>query len=532
MKIVGMFVGALLAMGGVNADPITWTFPPDVISTPGENAFDPQIVMDSSGNLVAIWVSNTVIQSSTKPADGSWSSVSSLSGVSASNPRLVIDSSGNATAVWLENQVVKTATLPQGGKWSASTTLSTSGAESPHLAVNAAGDVIAAWARGDKQPPTQIETMTKLFGKIWPGSPDVIPTTQAAAPRVAMGGAGANCEVILVWHGFDGVNTVVYAANQLIGTTWSSPAVISVASTNGSFADVAVDINGNGIAIWYSYDLNSGHYSNVVVHSSSLPFNSGSWSAAAAISTLVGVRDPADLMARVIFDANGTAVAAWTDSRDDSNFGIRSTIRQVNQNWVPTSDIVQGLYSYGFGLGVNSFGNAYIAVMFLDGTNSNLSILTTGSFVDGQLAQTWSDAQVISLGGINGFPAIATNLQSGTVNNLAALWVNYNGQNNVINAATGMSDIVQPPTNLHVTQIPKNFSIFTEYYNSLNWDDSTTDDIQFYNIYRNGLFLASIVPSVREYIDDNRKPNESVTYTIIALEDAGFQSLPVSISFP
>src|SRR3954447_20508180 len=55
----------------------TWLAPLD-ISAAGRDATEPEIVVDSSGSVTAVWArsdgSHPIIQSATRPAGGAWSS--------------------------------------------------------------------------------------------------------------------------------------------------------------------------------------------------------------------------------------------------------------------------------------------------------------------------------------------------------------------------------------------------------------------------------------------------------------------------
>src|SRR5271169_5936196 len=81
--------------------------PPVDLSLVGQNAQTPQVAIDSAGNATAVWSrsngSNFIIQASTKPFGGSWQPTPdniSATGQDALNPQITIDPTGNATAIW------------------------------------------------------------------------------------------------------------------------------------------------------------------------------------------------------------------------------------------------------------------------------------------------------------------------------------------------------------------------------------------------------------------------------------------------
>ena len=82
-----------------------WQMPMD-LSEAGQNSSEPLIAVDGPGDTVAIWQryngTDDIIQSSTRPAGGAWHAPIDLSegGQDASEPHLALDGSGNALAVW------------------------------------------------------------------------------------------------------------------------------------------------------------------------------------------------------------------------------------------------------------------------------------------------------------------------------------------------------------------------------------------------------------------------------------------------
>ena len=112
--------GATLPAGG------SWSTP-SKISAPGTDVGNIDICVDQAGNATAVWDlsdgTSSIIQASTLPANGSWSTpvVISTPGEYAYLPDAGVtnvDSTGNVTAVWIESNdsfnVVKTATLSYG----------------------------------------------------------------------------------------------------------------------------------------------------------------------------------------------------------------------------------------------------------------------------------------------------------------------------------------------------------------------------------------------------------------------------------
>jgi hypothetical protein len=110
---------------------------------------------------VAVWTRRNsptdVVQSSRRPAGGSWETAVTLSvaGDSAEAPQVSLDPSGNAVAVWSRTdatpRVIQAAERPAGGGWLPPALLSVIGrsANEPQVATDSVGNAVAVWARED-----------------------------------------------------------------------------------------------------------------------------------------------------------------------------------------------------------------------------------------------------------------------------------------------------------------------------------------------------------------------------------------------
>ncbi len=522
MKKLLALLFVMFSFSQLMSNDVTWSFPPTTLSTATVNASDPQIAIDANGNLVAAWVENSLVKSSSKQVNMSWSAPVTLSNSNASSPRIVSDPRGNAAAVWLESGVVKGATKLFSGSWTSATTLSSSGASSPDLAVDSAGDVIAVWARGNN-----VESSTKIFGNAW-GTHATITSAAAANPHVAMGSTGASTRAVVVWNGTSGSTNVIYSATKLVSASWSAQAIISDTSHNAGNAHVAVDANANVVAVWYKYDVAGSIYSNVVVQSAYRNAASGSWSPPASLSN-PGIYNPASLVARVGFDANENAIALWNTSFDGATFDLQSAVLPVRGTWVGPIEVVNNVYALEADMAVSSLGDALATFMFYNG--SSLITRSAEANFSGFMQTVWSVPINLSTGTENGFPRIAATL-TGNVINAAAVWIGFNGTHNTIQAVTGTRALVLPPSCLSVTQNVNNFSVFNEYYNTLSWHASSDPNVESYVIFRNGAFLMQVDASVLQIIDHNKVQNGSVTYGVAAIDAQQSQSAIVNVSFP
>ena len=99
------------------------------LSASGQNAFQPQVAFDASGNALAVWIrsngTNYIVQSSSRPAGGAFAAPVDLSAIGQDGlqPQVAFDASGNALAVWTRsdgtNDIVQSSSRPAGGAFPA-----------------------------------------------------------------------------------------------------------------------------------------------------------------------------------------------------------------------------------------------------------------------------------------------------------------------------------------------------------------------------------------------------------------------------
>ena len=284
---------------------------PDNLSAAGQNATVPQVAIDSSGNAIAIWLrsngTNAIVQAATRPAGGSWSTPEDLSaaGQNASTPQVAIDPAGDVIAVWSRsngtNTIVQAASRPAGGSWSSPTDLSevSQNAAQPQVAVNQSGDVVAVWERSNGAN-TIIQAASRPTGGSWSAPVNLSEAGQNAnAPQVAIDPAG---DAVAVWNRASGANTIIQASSALAGGSWSTPIDVSEAGPSTGASRVALDSNGDAVAVW-----RRSNGANTIIQAASRP-TGGSWSAPVNLSEAgQNANQP-----RVAIDPDGDAVAIWS----------------------------------------------------------------------------------------------------------------------------------------------------------------------------------------------------------------------------
>ena len=484
--------------------------------------------MDTNGNAFAVWVENNTVVSKTLPFGDSWSSFNTLSGTGGDTPQIVSDPSGNVTAIWVESGAIKTAYMPSSSSWGSATTLASSSSSAPQISVNTNGDLVAVWVTSGN-----IESSTKPSGGSWLGSPNVLTSSGTAdAPQVAVSNIG---DVVAVWHAPDsvsGIDTMIYAATKTIsGGTWSSTMTVSDPSVSSMHPKVAIDTNGNRIAMWFRFVLSGSAYSNVVLQSSDLAQGSLSWSTPGDVS-FSGIQNPANLLNKVLINPAGNAIAIWTLIEDGDYYTLNSAVKSFNQPWSEITQFAEDLYDYYIDVAVNSVGDAIAAYMIQDPSSSNIVINYVESHVAGFAAGFWTSPVTLSSAVGNANPEIATVVNTDTYAYAVAAWIGYDGSNKVVQSTFGTGTLVVPPTDAAVVQNSSSFGAFTEYYNEVSWTESTDPDLAGYVIYRDGIFITDLDSSSTSFIDHNRAQGASVTYGITAYDDSNNESVMVTVSYP
>lgn len=524
-KILRLLFGLLVCVQ-MNAD-ISWTSP-TTLSTTGIDASDPRVVIDAAGNATAVWIEGGLVQYSVAPAGMAWGAAATItgSGTGNSSPRIGVDGSGNVTAIWLDSNSAVNVSLLSGGTWTTNALpISGNGVSEPKLAVDATGNAVAVWVSGGF-----IQAAIKLAAGSWGVPSTIINVNVSNHPDVAIGSNGTVCAV---WHTVVSGQDQIQASTQLIGGAWGAPKVVVAATFNHDYPKVAVDSNGNATVIWYRYILSNSQYTNLFVVYSLLPLNGSNWSIAQPLTQVAASRNPADLSACIGYDTNRNTIALWTTSYDGETFNVESAVRQVGGTFTTLNAIVlNNAYAFNTDLSVNNaLGNALAAFMFFDGMDATIQFAESNVASAPNIINNWSTPTGISSGMNNGYPRVSQTTSGNSIN-AAAVWINNDGMNNLINAVTGTGTSVLPVSSVNVVQNTNDFGVFKDYYNTITWTGSSDPDATAYSIFRNGVFVGLIDTTSTTFVDHNQLQNGPVTYGVGTVDSMNRQSVIITQSFP
>ena len=293
-----------------DATTLTWSAPIDV--TLGAIApADPKISCDPNGNAVAVWHIFSggflIIQASYfNVTTMTWSAPATLSagGATANNAEVSVDATGDAVAVWQRSGIVQSSSFDVGTlTWTAPVDISSGGSTSsdPHVGVSATGDALAVWERSAPSVDIRAARYNKGTGT-WASPVSII--ASASVNRDPVLAVNDSLQALVVWEGFDGGTTTILASSFNPTTnTWSAFQAVDPGQVTID-TDVAIDNNGNGVAVFERFVPPQEAYA------SCFDLQTNSWSTPTMISSPgENINDP-----QVQAASNGTiAIALFTE---------------------------------------------------------------------------------------------------------------------------------------------------------------------------------------------------------------------------
>jgi len=284
----------------------------------------PHVAIDSSGNAIAVWQqfdgSRDSIWANRYTANQGWSTPQLLEADNrgeAVGARVVIDGSGNAIAVWEQDDGTQINIVANryevGTGWGTARLIETSNsgrAFRPQIAMSANGDAVVVWEQDDASNRSNVWANRYAAGAGWETA-QLIETLNADAfsPHVTI---DANGNAMAVWEQSIGLQSTIWAKRYAAGAGWDG-AQTPIETNNlgeASGARVATDANGNVVAVWSEWD---GTHENIWTNR----YTAGAgWGTAQLIET----DDSGNASgAQVAVDADGTAMAVWSQSDGQRN---------------------------------------------------------------------------------------------------------------------------------------------------------------------------------------------------------------------
>jgi hypothetical protein len=294
-------------------------------------AFEPAIApLGGDRGAIAVWTGRRGVEAAIARPTGGWTRLSAIPRTGhAFAPRVAADAAGRVTVVWEQpgprRSTIDVATRAPGGGWSAVRRLSRPGrpAEVDHVAVDATGAAVAIWRRDDgAHSVVQAATRAGATAR-WSVPVDLSAAGEnAISPAVAIDPDG---EAVAVWQRFDGAHQIAQASTHRAGGRWTRPVDLSAGGRNVEEARVAISPAGEAIAIWERFD---GRIERI--QAAARPVGGG-WSTPMDLSgTLGSAHEPA-----LAIDPDGVARAVWEGNtpRGSSEGRIGEASRPAGGSW-------------------------------------------------------------------------------------------------------------------------------------------------------------------------------------------------------
>ncbi len=329
-------------------------------------------------------------------------------------PALTGNAEGNTVVLWSgyngSNSVIQQSARAEGGSWASPLVLSSPGRDStyPQVAMNASGELLYLWTMFNGSY-YDVQVAAGLFGQMPPASA----TLSNKASSFAQVAIDSNGNGLAIWQEVTDSGNAVFAATYSTTTGWSVfPSKVSTPTNFFTSPCVAIHpSSGDAVAIWQEID-ESGVIS---VKAATLPFL-GVWSAPQTLST-PGLTATTPCIA---YGSGGEAVGVWQIVNG------QTTALQV-------SSLNEGIWSplHLFALpdvnlltprlAVNASGEVLIGAKASQGTTSSIVTLQRDSF------GIWNSFQTISGDDSNAtLPMVQLNSQQQAI----VVWKNGASQEN------------------------------------------------------------------------------------------------------
>ena len=181
------------------------------VSDAGQDAFEPKVAVDSSGNSLMVWTrfdgTNSRIQAKFRAANGGTSGPTqtiSDAGADSFEPQVAFDPSGNAIAVWtyFSGGTGRTfsAFRPAGGSFGGGQGISSAGTNAPQISIDSTGKAVAVWYRFDGVTDRIQAAVRPAGGNFGAVQTLSAPGVEAFEPMIAAG-PNADNNAAAVWTG-------------------------------------------------------------------------------------------------------------------------------------------------------------------------------------------------------------------------------------------------------------------------------------------------------------------------------------------
>lgn len=291
----------------------------------------PDVAIDAAGNAIAVWTGGGVSSTSFHAYDFTWADIAAAVAGNAATPE-----SGQDVFPYFHTPVIYDVyanRCPADQEWDATQTRSIENspgsAFSPIIALSPDGQGIALWNQA-------IGGVARVYanrfepGRGW-GTPEPIESEGSSTVYDVASDAQGNA--LAVWARNDGTVSNIYSNRYQPGQGWGPTQPVEAAAGSVQRPAVAMDAQGNAIAVWRQSDGTSNSiYANRYV-------NGGGWGNAVLLGpTTASVTDSPFIS----MDADGRALAAWLQ-RAGAFYDVFTSRFDPGLGWFPPERVAGGL---------------------------------------------------------------------------------------------------------------------------------------------------------------------------------------------
>ena len=333
----------------------------------------PQIDVQANGNAMVVWQKHDGtgwnIWARYYVAGSGWNNSGVIDSASndATGPAVAVDDGGNATAVWQQWNGTSSsfdvwATRYSAGSWGIAIALEnrSGNATRPRIAATAGGNATAIWQQLNGSA-ADIWASSYVAGAGWSNA-TLLETDDTGEALNPDVGTDDLGDATAVWQQWDGSRFDVLSNRFVVGSGWGTASALESDVSNATAPKVAVDGGGNATAVWLQAN---GSSTDVVAGR----FESGSWGSA----RLIGPAGASALQVEVAADATGNETAVWQSVNGSLNTAWRARYSGAAATWaapelLPTAggDIQHPQIS------VNPSGTAFAIWTRSDGTRNSI----------------------------------------------------------------------------------------------------------------------------------------------------------------
>ncbi|MBQ24166.1 hypothetical protein [Alcanivorax sp.] len=324
-------------------------------------AVNPGLTLENNGGD-SLPVAGTSFEFGTQLADGDGYAVSV-----AAHPNQQLCSLANASGSVAGADIDNVEVLCRYWRTAALIETNNGDAFQPKIAFDGAGNAIAVWRQQTNSDLNIYANRYSASTGSW-GTAELIESSAGAAvgQQIAVDNAG---NAIAVWSQYDGANYNIYANRYTASTgNWGTEELIESNSVANTLSpQIAIDSNGNAIAVWQQSDgIDESIYANRYTASTD------SWGTAELIES--GNNGQA-VESQIAFDSAGNAIAVWSQS-DGGLSNIYSNRYTAGAGWGTAELIATGDADNATRpqIAIGSNGNAIVVWSELSALGAKVSI--------------------------------------------------------------------------------------------------------------------------------------------------------------